>query len=485
MVKAVSRPSKGGGGGMAARLGVKGGVTKNFGGVVGDARQRIIQANRVKTGDARDKLAKMAKTTDARQKLEKIRNLKEGKLEVKKLGGITVTKKVDGKISLSTKSGMSPAEKKKSPSFKEVKQIGRLTKTVSSSGQVTLSSKSGAGGSVSSSGGMRSSATPGRSQEKGQVQGRSRSEGGRPSGAGSVLRGTSGAARGDQKENVRRSVGGLSRDIDRLDDELLNARVDPFLLKRTIENSRTRAVGERSPIRGVQQRRMIDKFSDRRARSRSPLGRDRSPLRARSPVRGIAGRGYDYDDPRALLERDQELFKRRQREQEQELRSSQTDRTMASRLEGPGGVVGVSPLQGTKIVIQNLQTSVTQEDILELFGDIGALRRAKLVNPGHAEVTFVNRVDAVKAVEIYHNRQLDGKPMKCQLVGSNNPVASGGATMKLPPSLLSKKREGAGSAPPPDIESIHRALFFNKKYAGKKPLFTITMPKKSKDEERW
>ena len=57
--------------------------------------------------------------------------------------------------------------------------------------------------------------------------------------------------------------------------------------------------------------------------------------------------------------------------------------------------------------------------------------------------------------------------------------------MKLPPSLLSKRREGAGSAPPPDIESIHRALFFNKKYVGKKPLFTITMPKKSKDEERW
>merc|ERR1711936_668517 len=159
-------------------------------------------------------------------------------------------------------------------------------------------------------------------------------------------------------------------------------------------------------------------------------------------------------------------------------------RTMGSRLDGNG--TGVSPLQGTKIVIQNLQTSVTQEDILELFGDIGALRRAKLVNPGHAEVTFVNRGDAVKAVEIYHNRQLDGKPMKCQLVGSNNPVASGGATMKLPASLAGKKRDGGGSsAPPLDIDSIHRALFNNKKNAGKKPLFTITMPKKSKDEERW
>merc|ERR1719234_683162 len=178
--------------------------------------------------------------------------MKEGKLEVKQVGGITVTKKLDGKLTLSTKGGAWPGEVKKSANFKEVKQIGRLTKTVSSSGQVTLSSKSGSGGSVTA-GGMRSG---GRSQEKGQAQGRSRSEGGRPGGSsGSVLRGTSGGERGEQKENVRRSVGGLSRDIDRLDDELLNARVDPFLLKRTIENSRTRVVGaSRSPVRGGQVR---------------------------------------------------------------------------------------------------------------------------------------------------------------------------------------------------------------------------------------
>jgi len=458
---------------MASRLGIKGGGVK--GGVVGDARQKIIQANRVKTGDARDKLGKIAKSMDARQKLEKIRNLKDGNLEVKKVGGITVTKKIDGKLSLSTKSVSKTADASKSPSYKEVKQIGRLTKTVSSSGQVSLSSKT----SNSSSVGMRSGAA-GRNQ--GQVQGRSRSTGDRPSASGSVLRGTGGATKGAQKENVRRSVGGLARDIDRLDDELLNARVDPFLLKRTIENSRSRIAGaSRSPVRAGQPRRLSDKYDlERRGRSRSPIGRDRSPLRARSPQRG---RAFDYDDPRALMERDQELLRRRQREQEIETRGNHADRTMASRLEGSGGVVGVSPLQGTKIVIQNLQTSVTQEDILELFGDIGALRRAKLVNPGHAEVTFVNRADAVKAVEIYHNRQLDGKPMKCQLVGSNNPVASGGATLKLPASLVSRKRDGGGS--PPDIESIHKALFYNKKHGGKKPLFTITMPKKSKDEERW
>ena len=95
---------------------------------------------------------------------------------------------------------------------------------------------------------------------------------------------------------------------------------------------------------------------------------------------------------------------------------STVDRTRASRSESSSGLV-ISPLQGTKIVIQNLQSSVTQEDIRELFGDIGTLKQAKLVSPDHAEVTLVNKSDTTRAVEIYHNRQLDERPMKCQMVG--------------------------------------------------------------------
>lgn len=144
----------------------------------------------------------------------------------------------------------------------------------------------------------------------------------------------------------------------------------------------------------------------------------------------MRGRGYDYDDPRAGLDREAEIRGRRQREAE--LHSGASEMTRG----GVASLQGVSPLQGTKVVIQNLQTSVTMEDIEELFGDIGALKKAKvckvsiimhsgsyfsfqLINPGHAEVVFVNRNDAKKAVEIYHNRQLDGKPMKCQIVGIN------------------------------------------------------------------
>ena len=76
---------------------------------------------------------------------------------------------------------------------------------------------------------------------------------------------------------------------------------------------------------------------------------------------------FDYDDPRSGLERDAEMYKRRMKEQQQQ------EIEEVKRFDN-SGMNGVSPLQGCKVVITNLQTTVTQEDILELFGDIGALR---------------------------------------------------------------------------------------------------------------
>ncbi|XP_049300184.1 polymerase delta-interacting protein 3-like [Anopheles funestus] len=76
---------------------------------------------------------------------------------------------------------------------------------------------------------------------------------------------------------------------------------------------------------------------------------------------------------------------------------------------------------GYRIVVSNLHPSVTQIDIKELFEDIGDLLESRLVRPGVAEVIYRNLKDAVKAVDAYHNRQLDGQPMNCLLV---NPRAS-------------------------------------------------------------
>ena len=70
------------------------------------------------------------------------------------------------------------------------------------------------------------------------------------------------------------------------------------------------------------------------------------------------------------------------------------------------------------MIVSNLENTVTIEDIQELFSDVGHLKRVRISSPGTAEVIYINKADAVKAVEVYHNRQLDGKSMRCQIVGS-------------------------------------------------------------------
>lgn len=123
---------------------------------------------------------------------------------------------------------------------------------------------------------------------------------------------------------------------------------------------------------------------------------------------------------------------------------------------------------GYRIVVSNLHVSVSQGDIKELFEDIGDLMDARLVRPGVAEVIFRTREDAEEAVDTYHNRHLDGQPMKCLLV---NPRASSKPTAPaLKPSVsFSLLRPTSSSAlsvkptlKPPleiDIDALHKVLF--------------------------
>ena len=156
---------------------------------------------------------------------------------------------------------------------------------------------------------------------------RSASAGSRAVPASSVLRGTTGA----EKENVRRSAGGGR--ADRFDEELLAFR-------KTVDLGRSRPGAAMAGLK-----------SDR-------LTRDRSPVR---------GRGLDYDNPRSPMETDS--LRRREREPEPQARRDM--------IRGED-IVSISPLQGTMVTITNLQSSVTQEDIEELFGDIGSLKKAQV-----------------------------------------------------------------------------------------------------------
>lgn len=53
-----------------------------------------------------------------------------------------------------------------------------------------------------------------------------------------------------------------------------------------------------------------------------------------------------------------------------------------------------------------------------------------VVRPGVAEVIYERRADAIQAVDVYHNRQLDGRPMKCDMV--RNAGANPAGPVSLP-----------------------------------------------------
>ncbi|KAI3721286.1 hypothetical protein L2E82_32292 [Cichorium intybus] len=80
---------------------------------------------------------------------------------------------------------------------------------------------------------------------------------------------------------------------------------------------------------------------------------------------------------------------------------------------------------GTKLYISNLDEGVTNEDIKVLFSDVGELKRYSVHydrsgrSKGTAEVAYMRQSDAVAAMKRYNNVQLDGKPMKLELVGLN------------------------------------------------------------------
>ncbi|KAJ8464552.1 hypothetical protein OPV22_027104 [Ensete ventricosum] len=87
---------------------------------------------------------------------------------------------------------------------------------------------------------------------------------------------------------------------------------------------------------------------------------------------------------------------------------------------------GISGIEtGTKLYISNLDYGVSNEDIRELFSEIGDLKRYAVHydrngHPsGSAEVVYTRRSDAMAALKRYNNVQLDGKPMKIEVIGTN------------------------------------------------------------------
>mmetsp|Transcript_4039 Transcript_4039/g.7086 ORF Transcript_4039/g.7086 Transcript_4039/m.7086 type:complete len:259 (-) Transcript_4039:1199-1975(-) len=91
---------------------------------------------------------------------------------------------------------------------------------------------------------------------------------------------------------------------------------------------------------------------------------------------------------------------------------------------------------GTRLSVANLNHAVSNEDINQLFRDIGPLRSAGIIfgangqPTGRAEVIFVKREHALEAIAKYNGVPLDNRPLKISLAtdngmgGSNKPRAS-------------------------------------------------------------
>ncbi|MCO5597614.1 hypothetical protein L7F22_051694 [Adiantum nelumboides] len=80
---------------------------------------------------------------------------------------------------------------------------------------------------------------------------------------------------------------------------------------------------------------------------------------------------------------------------------------------------------GTKVFISNLDYGVSDEDIKELFSEVGDIKWSSVQydrsgrSEGCAEVLYARRVDAETAVKRYQDVLLDGKPMKVEIKGRN------------------------------------------------------------------
>jgi len=439
-----------------------------------DARLKIIAKNRGKVKDARDRLVSLnhASGVDARAKLTKIRNLKQGKLDVQttKGGAITITKTTQGKTILTTKKKSGSPKKGSGGGASGQKDNGRnVTKTVGRGGTISLKTKNKIQATLT--GVARTKNTP--AVKAAPTKAAPAKAARKPAGKPAVTKRKSAPATTSSR-NLTRTIRGEMSEAARLDHELMNTRVDPVILKRTVnQNIRERENRMSPPLRTgsykPSRRSPSPYYSSNRMRSRS---RSRSPLDvdAYDSRRSRGTMHYRCDDPRREMEREESYSRRLQQQHTSpEAVAPLSHRTMADRYD-----THASPLEGAKVVVTNLQTSVTKDDIVELFGDVGALKRAKVSSPGTAEVVFVNRTDAQKAVEIYHNRQLDGKAMRCNIVGAAGmesvSTTGNNSSYRLPAGASASNgrgdrgRRGSPGLPPPvELNSIHRALFDERK----------------------
>ncbi|CAG9862311.1 unnamed protein product [Phyllotreta striolata] len=412
---------------------VKEGVKTRPAGKVQDARQKIIQKKRTSVNDARDVLSKMAKTQDARNKINKLRNGRPDGASTNtnvRLVGNNILKKTDrnGKISLVTNKG----RKKLDINYAIQKQLGLVPNNRPSPKKVAAKRNA--------------------------------------------------AVNTSRSPPVVRKV--LEQDIEESAEarRSFNPTVYKWVRPELRDNSASQMINSLEATRQVMREALREElssgwptFASHNSYQKMAGIYEKGPLRTPQSIRNSSRLQPSYVDLDDVMDEEMPMAPT---SPQIILKGTSRVTNVHSRLDdsGTGDSHGIFAQKtkvlvpaGHRIVVSNLQQTVTQDDIKELFEDIGQLLVAKLVRPGVAEVIYKNLKDAQKAVDTYHNRQLDGQPMKCLLVNKrplNYPT--GPALMKSESLSVAPRQKPV--VPPcspedslvPDVRTIHKVLFHRK-----------------------